>query len=228
MKTYLRPGIKAIREHWRPFILIQLMAVALVVTYYRWPTFQHFCEHLIVWKTRVGILFPMLTSAFAGSVLPEIAKVVTTGNTHFPRERWRTMGFHFLFFALNGLIVDYFYRFQAYLFGSGIDWLTLAKKTAFDMWVFTTLLTAPLGITAFLWRHNRYDTGKTLRAWSWRLYEEKVVPILLPNWCYWIPMVLCVYALPSPLQFWLFLLAFAAWSLVFVSLATQADPLDPI
>ena len=43
---------------------------------------------------------------------------------------------------------------------------------------------------------------------------------MLANWAFWFPMSALIYALPSGLQFCLFLLAVSAWSLLMVFVAS--------
>ena len=50
-------------------------------------------------------------------------------------------------------------------------------------------------------------------------YQSRVLPLLVPNWLFWIPMVSIIYALPVALQFLLFVPALAAWSLIMVFIA---------
>ena len=54
-----------------------------------------------------------------------------------------------------------------------------------------------------------------------------MLPLLLPNWCFWVPMVTIVYALPAALQFLLFVLLLAAWSLIMVFIAEGPDDQAP-
>jgi hypothetical protein len=62
------------------------------------------------------------------------------------------------------------------------------------------------------WAATRAELGRGfLRAHFW--------PLAVPNWLFWIPMVTIVYAFPLPLQFLLFVLALAAWSLILVVVA---------
>ncbi|MBW7929038.1 MAG: hypothetical protein H3C58_13330, partial [Fimbriimonadaceae bacterium] len=48
-----------------------------------------------------------------------------------------------------------------------------------------------------------------------------IVPALIPCWAFWIPILICVYSLPANLQFVFALLAEAAWSILFVFIATN-------
>jgi hypothetical protein len=86
----------------------------------------------------------------------------------------------------------------------------------------------PLIVTLYMWRNSRFRMAATLRALRrGRFYRDRVVPLMLPAWCFWIPMVSIIYALPAPLQFLLFVPALAAWSLIMVFIA-DGSAKDPI
>jgi hypothetical protein len=50
-----------------------------------------------------------------------------------------------------------------------------------------------------------------------------VLPVLLGVWTVWIPVVTCVYALPSALQMPLFNIVLCFWSLLFVSITARQN-----
>ena len=117
------------------------------------------------------------------------------------------------FFAFNGVVIDGLYRVEARLFGASATLGTVLKKTAFDQLVFNPVWLA-LIIAIYAWRGQAFRlraTVSALRAGG-PFYRTRVVPLLLPMWCFWIPMVLIIYALPVPLQFLLFVLALGACS----------------
>jgi len=117
-----------------------------------------------------------------------------------------------------GWVVDAFYRFLGVLFGNEVTVKTVACKALFDQLVFTPIWLAV--VTAiYLWERQGFALGPTLAAARPRFYSRRVLPLLLPNWCFWVPMVSLIYALPAPLQFIMFSLALAAWSLVMVFIA---------
>lgn len=64
------------------------------------------------------------------------------------------------------------------------------------------------------WRAANYRPGPTIRQLKPSFYWERVMPVLLPNWCFWLPMCIAIYALPTNLQYVLFLLAMATWSML--------------
>jgi hypothetical protein len=214
----LDAGQAALRRFWRPFALIQLVAVALVVAYHASPSVRDVCAALAAWKTAGGLPLAAATAAFAGGVLPELAKLVAQRGSAPLRGRAGEIAFNVAFFAFNGVVVDGLYRLEATLFGSGAGSATIAAKVAFDQFVFTPpwlfLITA-----LYLFRARGYSWSATRPAFTRGFFRERVLPLLLPDWFFWIPMVSVVYAFPLALQFLLFILALAAWSLILVVIA---------
>ena len=201
---------------------IQLAAVGLVVAYSVSPDFRAACAALAAIRERWGLAFSALAGALAGGILPVLLKWLLAPRTHRSpgpfRERAVNLAFLVAFFAFNGIVVDSFYRQMARLFGSAPTVLTVIEKMAFDQFVFTPCW-LPIIITLFTWQRSGFRVGATVEALRGDSYRRRVVPLLLPNWAFWIPMTAVIYALPGPLQFLLFALALAAWSLIMVFIA---------
>lgn len=219
LRSYLKPGLEALRRYWRAFLLIQSAALAVVLAYFFLPGVAGILDTLGALKTRGGVAASALVSALAGGLLPELAKLLT--GIKESRHRWlKDTTFNLVFFALSGIAVHYFYAYQAVLFGEGKDPATLAKKVALDQLGFTVFWATPFGLTAFALHRHRYNL---IRAWPdihpWRI-AVKAPSLILTTWAFWVPMVTMVYALPTPLQFPLFACALAAWSLLLVFIAT--------
>jgi len=214
----LAAGTAAIRKFWRPFLLIQSAAVLLVLAYHFSQSVRAACGVVGVWKTSGGLPFAACSGAIAGGLLPEIAKALTDRRLGGLRGRGGEIAFNLGFFALDGIVIDLFYRFAAYLFGSQASLRTVITKTAFDQFVFTPIWSALIALL-FLWRQRGFSLAATRPALRSGFYRTRVVPLLIPNWFFWIPMVSIIYALPSPLQFTLFVPALGAWSLIMVFIA---------
>ena len=214
----LTAGRDAIRRFHRPFILIQLAAVALVVAYHLDARVRDVCAALAAWKTAGGLPLAAATASFAGGILPELAKLATQRGASV-RGRGGEIAFNVVFFAFNGVVVDSLYRGEAALFGTGADVATVAFKVAFDQLVFTPpwlcLITA-----LYLWRRMGFSWARTRAALGVGFFRRRVLPLMLPDWFFWIPMVSVIYAFPLPLQFLLFVFALAAWSLILVVIAS--------
>lgn len=219
IKTASRPGLIAVKRNWTPIVAIQLVALGLVFLYFTNPGFHAAMRSLAQFKTDSGILFVFLTGCIAGGVLPEAAKLIAGKLRKFDRAWMGQMLFNSLVYGIVGVEIDLFYRFQAFLFGTGTDALTLAIKTAFDMFVFAPLVAIPTAVGMFEWRARKWAGVRRLLTVEG--YIEKVLPAQIPAWAFFIPILFCVYSMPSDLQFCLAMLAEAAWSILFVFIATQ-------
>jgi hypothetical protein len=216
----LAAGAAALRRFWRPFLLIQSLAVALVLAYHFSPGVRVACERVGDWKTSGGLPFAALSGAVAGGLLPEIAKLLADRSLMGLRGRAGAIAFNAAFFAFNGVVIDRFYWLEAVLFGSQAALRTIVTKTLFDQFVFTPLWLLLIRLL-FLWRRSGFSLAAMRPALRGDFYRTRVVPLLIPNWFFWIPMVSIIYALPSPLQFALFAPALGAWSLIMVFIADE-------
>ena len=221
LRALAAPGIAAVRQNWRPFVAIQLAALLLVLLYFFVPAVTRFCGRVAGWREAGGVWAAMLATALAGAILPELARLLTRRGWRLDREKLNDLAFLLPVFAVNGLIVDGLYRLLGLVVGHGNDWPTVLAKAALDQFVFTPLLALPLTALVFSWRRLRFSATATLRELGPRWYARRVLTLQLPGWCFWGPMVVLIYSLPGPLQFVLFVLAMAAWSLVLVFIGSD-------
>jgi hypothetical protein len=211
-------GLSALRRFWRPFVLIQGAAVALGLSYRLSTTVRDACVVLASWKTAGGVPFAAVTGAVAGGLLPELAKWAADRKRARRADGLGAVLFNTAFFALNGTVIDALYRLAARLFGNQATLAVVLEKTAFDQFIFTPLWQTVI-VTLFLWHRRGYSWAATRPALRADFLRTHVMPLLVPAWCFWLPIVLIVYALPGPLQFLMFAFALAAWSLIMVFIA---------
>jgi hypothetical protein len=216
----LSAGAAALRRFWRPFVLIQGAAALLAVAYHASASFRAACTLAAAWKTAGGLPLAAATSAVAGGLLPEIAKLVADRGRSPLRGRGGEIAFNTVFFAFNGVVIDLLYRGEARLLGGDAHVLTVVEKVAFDQFVFSPQWLIAI-VLLFLWRQRDYSLAATLPVMRRGFYRARVLPLLIPNWLFWIPMVSIIYALPVALQFLLFVPALAAWSLIMVFIADR-------
>jgi hypothetical protein len=214
-------GLAAVRKFWRPFVLIQGVALTMGLAYRSSESVRAACVALAAFRTRGGLAFSAIAGLIAGAVLPEVAKWLADHARARPGPRLDDMIFNGIFFAGDGALIDGLYRMEARLFGDDARTTTVIAKTAFDQFVFSPLWVTVI-VTLFLWRRQRYSWAATRPARHDRFLRTRVLPLLVSNWCFWIPIVLIVYALPSPLQFVMFAFALAAWSLIMVFIAGES------
>jgi hypothetical protein len=221
LREAARPGLLAVRKYYRVFLFFQAIAIGLYFAYYHIPSVQSTIDAFAAWRNTGGLFLSALLTAIAGTVLPESVRTLVGPDRSWSRQRFRKLGWNFLFFAINGLLVDLFYVLQALLFGVGNSWSVVAPKMALDFFGFIPLLALPISVSYFLWLELGWSPARILRAWGWPLYRDRVVPLLIPDFVYWGPILIFLYSLPLTLQVPFFLLAFSGWSLAFVFIGSH-------
>ncbi len=221
MRELLAPGVAAVRRYWRPFVLIQMVALALVVGYFRVGPMRQVCQKLADAKVEWGYAFSALVGGISAGILPELFKGIALGDWHFNRQRTLDMAFNVVYFAILGALTDGFYRLNGALFGNDQSAGTIIKKVLFDQGVATPLVWVPIAALTFGWRSGTQSLGAVIGSIGPRWYLYRVVVLLLPCWAFWMPTVLLIYSLPAPLQFTLFALANAAWSILMIAVASR-------
>lgn len=220
---YLQPGLAAVSRFYIPFLLVQLTSVLIVFSYYYFPDFQSACVQLAAWKKSGGLIFIALATIFAGGILPEIAKALT-GKLDLhdgTKAYFRHLFWVCLMYCCSGILVERFFWLQNHLFGADITPSSVMIKVFVDQFIFSPLLALPYAVVYFLWLEEDCDLRRTWERLTPRLMIERSLPLIFPNWVYWIPMNFCMYSLPLDLQFPLFLTGLAAWSLIFVNIVQQ-------
>lgn len=164
------------------------------------------------WKARLGWLYAVGAYVLFAVWVPEALERLQKSSA--PRSSWRTLGFASLLWGSVGASVDLLYRLQTAWFGDGNDWRTLILKMLVDQFGYSPLMNA-LILSALTWWQNGCR-----RPW-WGPWTERsfwysrYLPLLVAGWCIWIPGVLVVYCMPTPMQFPLVSLMLSFWVLIF-------------
>jgi hypothetical protein len=116
-------------------------------------------------------------------------------------------------------------QMQAHWFGAGRSPGILATKTLVDQFLYTPFLSNPMQTLAFLWKSEQFSFRRTVEKMRQfrQFYVLTVLPVLVSNWLFWIPMVLLIYCFPTSLQLPLGILACAIWSMLLTALVEPAD-----
>lgn len=214
------PGLQAVRDHVKPFLAIQVCVVLAVVAYYQVPSFAEFAGTLAGIKTSGGLPFSFFTTIIAGAVLPEVFKAVTKDGRRLP---WPEFLYMCLVFGGNGIIVDLFYQFQGYLFGTENTFRVVALKVFFDQAFASWIMFMPYFMLMVLWRRSGFKFGVMRQGLREQPLYRQMWPMLVVGWAFWIPALCGIYAMPAKLQFVLFLFVEAAWALIIVHVAKSTD-----
>jgi hypothetical protein len=119
-------------------------------------------------------------------------------------------------FGVLGVFQNYLYAFQAKLFGTGTSWQVLVPKVLFDQFVWTVFFANPYQAVLYLWKNNGFSMKKvaTQMLPFKPFWGTQILPVLITNWAFWIPMVSIIYCFPAELQLPLAILAVTIWVLL--------------
>jgi hypothetical protein len=209
----VEPGFRAVRANLRPFLAIQACALCLLAAYYASPTFQRAGEPLTRFKESAGLAFSAASTMFAGYALPWLAK--RAAGIRFQDDA-REIALQCSLFALLGAIVDLWYRGLALVIGAGTGPGIVAVKVLADQFVFSPLVSIPISTAVFGWRDAGFSFSRARCLLTGGGFASRYWPLLVTCWCFWLPILCVVFALPVGLQFWMFLCAQGAWSLLLV------------
>jgi hypothetical protein len=221
LRAALRPGFLAVRKYYRVFLVFQFVGIALYFAYFQLPPIRSAVDAFSTWKDAGGFWLSALLTAMAGTILPESVRTIVGPDRSWSMGRVKKMGWNFVFFGTVGLEVDLFYHILAWFFGSGPSWSIILPKLAVDFLVYVPVVAIPISVSYFLWLELGWSPRQILRAWSWSLYRDRGLPLLIPDYFYWGPLLLFLYSLPLNLQFPFFLLIFSGWSLAFVFIGSH-------
>src|SRR5436190_16194294 len=98
----------AFRQNRLPCVLLNILVLALVVSYYRWPALAGMWEAIGAFKTQWSFVFSCVSTMFAAAVMPFFAQWAM--GTLPTDGRWRKLVLRMLFWGYRGMEIDLFYR----------------------------------------------------------------------------------------------------------------------
>jgi len=203
----------AVRANVLPGALLWAGLALFLAGYYLVPAVPAVLDEWVALKTQWGALCNFVTYGVFAVAVPELLQRTVLRQGRTPLNGGE-LGWAVLVWGFMGVVVNYFYMAQTHWFGEGNDTLTLLKKMVVDQFIFSQF--ANFMVIGLLgWR----EFGFTRRAWTrfvdpaylWGQY----LPIMVAGWCVWIPAVMVVYFMPTPLQFPVVSMVLSYWILVF-------------
>ena len=199
-----------------PMVVLWVVSVALVLAYYALPTFRDALEPLARWQRESGWLAAFLNRVVFCGLIPG-AFIVCVKSLR-PKHVVAVIAVQTAWSGICGIASDYMFSLNAYLLGTGVDFLTLCVKTAICQFVWTPLFFAPLGAVVYFWMGRDFSAERFRREMPSRFYYGLVLPNLLVNWALWIPVTFAIHTFPTPLQIQLSGLASALFSLMLLAI----------
>ncbi len=213
-----RGGWQSAKANLIPGLVIISLAALLVAAYYTFPSVQQALEGLRSVRQSWGLAFTMLSSAVGAGLIPGIY-LMAVGKARRGGRGWLDVLFTCLVWATTMILVDYFYAFQDWFWGSGVTLGILLAKMLLDQFVFTPLLSIPYMAFGFRLRDLNYSFQALRQAVRDDWILKVIIPMLVACWLTWIPGTLVVYSLPLSLQVPLMVLVqcFFALEMAYVS-----------
>lgn len=219
----LRLGFQAACKTFKPALLVWGLMALIAVLFYAVPASHVFFASLIHLQEIMGPYFPTIGMGISVGILVETVKVMTSENKRWSRENTVSAVFNFILFGLMGLSTYYRYPLQDAWFGSGNSLGILAAKVAFDQFIWTVFLANPYQCLGFLWKNNGFSfSAVKQRIFPVRTFwGTQMLPVLVANWAFWIPMAFMVYSFPPELQLPISILAITIWVMLLTVLAAS-------
>ena len=212
IRAALRIGLVSVRANAVPMAVLWMMSVALAVGYYWISGVAAVLEPLRVWQGEHEFVGAVLSRVLFCGIVPGF--FLLTVKTIRPKRPWATIVAQSVWCGGWGVFYVFLFRWMTEWFGAGPELMTLVKKTAFDMFVWSAFVMVPLNAVFFFWVGQDLSLAKAKENWPRHFVRELVLPNYITNWCIWIPVMMAVYAFPLTLQIHLGGLAGAFWALV--------------
>ena len=202
-------------------LALQTAMAFVVATYYCWPAGASLLARYATWQHSGGILAAAVATALAGGVLSELSRVYIQDKGRWTLTHVDNMVFNMVLFFICGGLVYEFYRWQAVWFGEGATWSVLVPKILVDQFIYSVVVATPLYTFAPRWHELRYSGTKLWQELDINFVTDRMLPVLVTNWMFWLPGVTLIYSMPSILQTPLFIFATAIWGLLLPAVTRQ-------
>ncbi len=217
-----RKGLRAAWQNLPATLALEAAMAGMVAIYYCWPTGAAWLSAYAAWQESGGVLVAALATACAGGILSEFSLVYFQQGGRWTRVNLENIAFKWVLFFISGAITYEFYRLQGYWWGQGTSWHVLLPKVLVDQFGYTVLWAAPFYTLATRWQTLHYSFEKLRKEFGGgEIITERLLPILVTNWMFWIPGVSLIYSMPGILQTPLFIFATAIWGLLLPAVTKQ-------
>ncbi len=209
-------GWEAVKKNRLPAVVLWAVSVIAVLAYYALPVVPDVLEPLARWQKESGWFAAFLNRVVFCGLIPGLFIVCVKSLR--PKHVVAVLAVQTLWSGICGVVSDWMFSLNAYMFGTGVDLLTLSVKTAVCQFVWTPVFFAPIGAVVYFWIGRDFSFERFRNEMPDRFYYGLVLPNLLVNWVLWIPVTFAIHAFPTPLQIQLSGLAAALFSLMLLAI----------
>jgi hypothetical protein len=223
----LRIGANAAKKTFKPAMLIWVAMIGIAALYYLAPATHVVFDAITAFQNKTGVYFASIGMGLAVGVLVECVKVLTSARKRWTRANTVNAVFNFVVFGIMGVTQYYRYAWQVEVFGAGNSFRELTTKVLFDQFIWTVLFANPYQAILYLWKNTGFSwksVGELMFPFR-TFWGTQMLPVLISNWAFWIPMAYLVYFFPAELQVPMAILAVAIWVMLlsFLTANTRHD-----
>jgi hypothetical protein len=197
-----------------------VLGSVLVISYYHVEAVAAVLDRVGEMKVAWSPWFAIFSTALFGSLIPWLVQAIFRKSGE--RQPFRQVPLLLIFWGFHGWQVDWLYRIQAGLFGSGIDAMTILKKTLVDEFIWVPFFAVWQLVLGYLFIEKDCSLVACREALKRKPFLARAIPLMITNWVVWIPAVSLIYLFPLPLQLPLMNLILTLWCLILVFFAKNA------
>lgn len=211
-------------------LILWAFGIGVVASYFSIPWVQFHFQTVGAWKSELGWAFSAISTGIFGGVGPIVfERLVTRPKTSFSFSAFVAYAVsNFLFWAVKGVEIDFWYQFQGILWGNEPGLGVIAGKTFLDQFVYVPVFGIVNAIWFYRWRDANYRLGSHPFTPSWTWYKKNVIAILVSNWFVWVPSVVMIYCLPINLQLPIQNLILCLWVMMLSLMAKEEAVEEPV
>ncbi|MFZ5949460.1 MAG: hypothetical protein ACOYXC_02050 [Candidatus Rifleibacteriota bacterium] len=215
----------AFKANLKPGAILWVLMLLFFAAYAMNESFRSGLERISHLKTSIGYPFSFAIYVLFAALLPEILKVFFVQKEKFNRKNLENFVFVGIVFGFIGIVTDVFYAYQAHWFGEQNNLRTLILKASVDQGIYSPIANYLL-VSLFFFRENglRHEVMRTI--FTIQYLSGKILPVVVAGWCIWIPGVMLVYSMPTPLQLPVAALILCFWVLIFTFVASHNQPVE--
>ncbi len=214
-------GLRAARVNFLPGLFLQLLIGCFIAAYLLHDGTAAFLERVGEIKQEVGYGFAFVTYMISGALLPELLKIVFFQRGKPTRDNFWRFATTGVFLGFMGVMVDFFYRCQNAWFGTGNDWQTILLKMMVDQFLYSPFFANLLCAVFFTLQAGRFSRETAVSIFTRDFITEKVLPVQIAGWGFWIPATACIYFMPPQLQIPVAVLVQTFWVLMLTTITTR-------
>ena len=189
---------KSFREIVGPGSVAVLLGLIVIFIYHRTALLQNLATSLQGMGVVGAIVTAFISQIVFCALLPAVGYLMSAQQR--PKRLWLVTIANGVWFGLLGVLCLGFYVIQERLFGVGNEVTTIIFKTLFDQLVFNPLVLAPLHASFFFWEARDFSWSRTQLEWPSSFIRSLVLPNLLANYLFAIPIVVSMYTLPLAMR----------------------------